>query len=122
MSMLAVDLVNREVSVIVALGRAVAANAAKAATATVPIVFAIADDPVRHGLVESLGRPGGNATGVSYFSGVLGPKRLGLLLELVPDAEQVDVLINPSNPPSEIFARQIGEAAAAIGVREASSL
>src|SRR4051812_46665652 len=94
--MLAVDLVQREVTLIVANGPA--AQAAKAATATIPIVFTVGFDPVELGLVASANRPGGNATGVSILDVQLGPKRVDLLRELIPNATIVAVLVNPSDP------------------------
>jgi len=94
---LAEELVQRKVAVIVALGSANTARAAKAATATIPIVFANGADPVRLGLVASLARPGGNATGVSYFVGLLIAKRLEMMRELMPDATKIGFLTNPAN-------------------------
>src|SRR5262245_42747538 len=91
---LAADLVRREVAVIVTIGGDVAALAAKAATATLPVVFTVATDPIRSGLVSSLQRPGGNLTGSSGFQVELEAKRLGLLQELRPDATTIGVLVN----------------------------
>ena len=113
---LAADLVRRRVSVIVA-SAINPALAAKAATATIPIVFAIANDPIEFKLVASFNRPGGNVTGVSYVSAELGGKRLGLLHELVPKVTDVAVLANPTNPNTDIFTADVEAAARTVGVR-----
>jgi len=110
---LVAELIRRPVAVIV--GDSNSALAAKAATTTVPFVFATGADPVRDGLVASLNRPGGNVTGVSFFSGVLGAKRLELLRQLAPKATTIAMLVNPNNPNTEADRRDVQAAAQAIG-------
>jgi len=113
---LVADLVRRNVKVIAGLDNTAAALAAKAATTTIPIVFMIGADPVSNRLVESLGHPGGNVTGVSAMANALGPKRLGLLHDLLPNASTVAFLINPTNPNAEPNAKALQAAAPSIGV------
>jgi putative ABC transport system substrate-binding protein len=112
---LAVDLVRRRVAVIYAAGSSVSALAAKGATATIPIVFSIGDDPVASGLVASLNRPGGNVTGIAFLSMELGPKRLRLLQELVPRATHYALLVNASAPNTKSIVAGLSAAAAAVG-------
>jgi putative ABC transport system substrate-binding protein len=115
--MLAADLVSRQVAVIVAAGGEPSGLAAKAATATIPIVFGIGGDPVALGLVESFSRPGSNATGVTLLTNLMEPKRLGLLRELPPGVPLIGVLLNPKFAPASRQLRQVEEAARSIDQR-----
>ena len=115
--MLAADLVNRKVAVIAAISGTPAALAAKAATSTIPIVFAIGGDPVAPGLVPNLNHPGGNVTGASFYTSPLVTKRLDLARDLVPDGSLIALLINANNPPSVEEGRAVQAAAAALGQR-----
>jgi putative ABC transport system substrate-binding protein len=110
---LAADLVRRQVAVIFA-GSLPAVVAAKGATSIIPIVFTVGGDPVKDGLIASLNRPGGNATGVSLFFGELIAKRLELLRELVPKATAIGVLLNPKNPNAEARLAEVESAARAV--------
>jgi putative ABC transport system substrate-binding protein len=111
--LLVADLLRRQVALIV--GNTPAAFAAKAATTTVPIVFVIGLDPVRVGLVANLNRPGGNVTGVSFFSAELGAKQLGLLRELRPGAARIGVLVDPKFPGTAGVVSEVRAAASAMG-------
>jgi putative ABC transport system substrate-binding protein len=114
---LAIDLVRRKVAVIVTLGGEPAALAAKAATSTIPIVFGIGGDPVKIGLVTSLSRPSGNATGVSLLTPEMGQKQLEMLLELVPRASSIALLVNRNNQLAETQTNKVQEAAQSVGKR-----
>jgi putative ABC transport system substrate-binding protein len=110
---LVAGLIGRQAAVIV--GNHNAALAAKAVTATLPIVFVTGFDPITGGLVASLNRPGGNVTGVSFLAGVLGAKRLQLLRQLVPKARTIAMLVNPNSPDTEAERREVQAAARAVG-------
>jgi putative ABC transport system substrate-binding protein len=115
--LLAAELVRRQVAVIAANSTS-PALAAKAGTATIPIVFIVAEDPVRLGLVASLARPGGNATGINFYSGEFTAKRLEVLRELVPAATRVAVLVNPANATStDTTLKELEPAARAMGLQ-----
>ena len=111
---LASDLVNRPVAVIAAISGTPTALAAKAATTTIPIVFAIGSDPVAQGLVNTLNRPSANVTGATFSTAVLGEKRLELLRELVPGAKTIAVLVNANNPSGTLEIARVKDAAHAI--------
>jgi putative tryptophan/tyrosine transport system substrate-binding protein len=103
------EFVNGNVAVLAALGGVQTALAAKPASATIPVIFANGSDPVHFGLVEGLNRPGGNMTGVSFFTATLEAKRLGLLFELVPAAHTFGILINPTNDNAELQLKDIAQ-------------
>jgi len=115
---LVADLVRRPVSVIFAAGNSTGAVAAKAATTTIPIVFAVGDDPIKLGIVTSLNRPGGNVTGVHFLTAEVVAKRLGLLRELLPGAMRVAVIINPGDAArAEYTRRELDAAAPGLGMQ-----
>jgi putative ABC transport system substrate-binding protein len=115
---LAAELVHRQVALMVAAGGTPGALAAKAATATIPIVFGVAVDPVEIGLVASLNRPGGNLTGVTNLNVEVGLKRLELVRELLPGATIIAVLVNPTSPSiAELFSRSMQQAARTLGLQ-----
>ena len=113
---LAADLVSRRVDVLAATGGISSVLAAKAATATIPIVFTSGTDPVKFGVVASVNRPGGNVTGVVFFNNELGPKRLQVLRELAPNATVLAMIVNPKNPNTEFDVRQMQSAARPMGL------
>ena len=113
---LAADLVRRQVAVIIG-SASTGALAAKAATSTIPIVFVTAADPVKSGLVASLNRPGGNATGVTYLTSALGGKRLELLRDMAPAVRSVAVLVQSENPTTEPFMRDLRAGASVLGLQ-----
>ena len=114
---LAADLVSRRVAVIAATGGIASVLAAKAATATIPIVFTTGTDPVKFGVVASVNRPGGNVTGVVFFNNELGPKRLQVLRELAPNATVLAMIVNPKNPNTEFDVREMQLAARPLGLQ-----
>jgi putative tryptophan/tyrosine transport system substrate-binding protein len=114
---LVADLVRRQVSVLTVAFNTPGTLAAKAATTTIPIVFGVGSDPVALGLVASLNRPGGNLTGVSILTTAILAKRLELLHELVPTAAAVAVLVNPTNPSTEVEAKEVQIAASTLGLQ-----
>ena len=117
MKALAADLVQRNVSAIVAMQSATAPQAAKAASSTIPVVFSIGGDPVRLGLVESLNRPGGNVTGATFLVNSLGAKRLEVLRDLLPGAKVIGLLVNPRNPAAPSEKSDVEAAARALGLQ-----
>jgi putative ABC transport system substrate-binding protein len=114
---LAEELAHLPVAVLAAVGGNQAPRAAKAATSTIPIVFGIGEDPVKEGLVPSLNRPDGNVTGATFFTALLGAKRLGLLRELVPQAEVIALLVNQNSSQGQGQAKDVQEAARDLGQR-----
>ena len=114
---LAADLTRRQVAVIVAAPNVNAARAAKAVAGAIPVVFLVSDDPAKLGLVASLNRPGGNATGVNFVISELVGKRLGLLRELLPAATRFGALINPNAAATDAFLKDLNEAASTLRVR-----
>jgi putative ABC transport system substrate-binding protein len=120
------DLVRRRATVIVTLGSTPAALAAKSATTSIPVVFSVGTDPVEVGLVAGLSHPGGNVTGITSLNSELAAKRLGLMLQLMPNVERFAVLVNPTNPNADLLTRDAQAAGSAIGrpieIRAASTI
>jgi len=114
---LAADLARQRVAVIATAGGSASIAAAKAATTTIPIVFAMGEDPVARGFVGNIARPGGNLTGINFFNNELTAKRLEILRELLPGAARVAVLVNPSYDTAETVAKDVDAAARAIGLQ-----
>lgn len=114
---MAADLIRRQVAIIVTPGSTAAAVAAKASTSTIPIVFSSGTDPVALGLVASLNRPGGNATGITSLNSEVAAKRLGLYRDLVPNASRYFTLVKPTSELAAPFVRDLESAAASLGVR-----
>jgi putative tryptophan/tyrosine transport system substrate-binding protein len=114
---LVAKLVRRQVAVIFVTGGVVSAVAAKSSTTVIPIVFVHGSDPVRYGLVSSFNRPGGNVTGLTFHNSALGPKRIGLLRDVVPRAAVIAVLVNPTNPNASPDAEEMQDAGRSIGVK-----
>jgi len=122
LSVLAADLVQRQVAVIAATGGTASALSAKASTSTIPIVFLIGDDPVKYGLAASLNHPGGNATGMTLLSSMLGGKRLEIMRELMPGASKIAVLVNQQSPRAEADVKDIQDAARVLRVGTESEI
>jgi putative ABC transport system substrate-binding protein len=114
---LAAELVGRRVGVIVTLGTGDEVLAAKSATSTIPIVFAVSDDPVKLGLVKSLARPGSNLTGINFFNAEVNAKRLALLHELVPEAKRIALLVNPNITASASWVQDVETTARTMGLQ-----
>ena len=114
---LAAELVRRQVAVIAATGGLPSVSAAKAATTTIPILFIVGEDPVKLGLVASLARPGGNLTGVNFFTVELAAKRLEFLRQLAPAATRIAVIVNPANAEAESTVKDVEAAARAMGLQ-----
>ena len=114
---MAAELVRRQVAVIAAISGTPSALAAQAATASIPVVFAIGGDPIAPGLVTSLNQPVGNVTGVTFFTAPLSTKRLEIVRELAPKATTIGVLVNPNNPPSVLEGKNVPAAAQVTGLQ-----